>query len=140
VEKAERQMTDAREQRIDDGGQRTDDRVQMTDDRRQKIDERGQVVKNTEMLFRPPYGKITSKQAKLLQKKGYQIIMWDVLSGDFDQSLSQKKCLENVLKNTKPGSIIVFHDSLKAEENLRYVLPKTLAFFKERGFELKSLN
>lgn len=107
---------------------------------KQMTDDGGQLLKNTELIFRPPYGKITGKQAKLLQKKGYQIIMWDVLSGDFDQSISQEKCLENVLKNTKPGSIVIFHDSIKAEENLRYVLPKTLAFFKERGFDFKSLN
>lgn len=79
-------------------------------------------------LFRPPYGKITSKQSRLIQKKGYSIIMWDVLSADFDVSISEEKCLQNVLKNIKPGSIIVFHDSLKAEKKLRYVLPKALEF------------
>jgi len=79
-------------------------------------------------LFRPPYGKITSKQAKQLQQKGFKIIMWDVLSYDFDTTISEKKCLQSVLKNIKPGSIVVFHDSLKAEKNLRYVLPKVLRF------------
>ncbi len=79
-------------------------------------------------LFRPPFGKITTRQSKILQKKGYIIIMWDVLSADFDPNISKEKCLENVLKNLNPGSIVVFHDSLKSEEKLRYVLPKVLDF------------
>lgn len=85
-------------------------------------------------LFRPPYCKIKSSQSKILRKLGYKIIMWDVLSYDFDKTISPEKCLENVLKNIESGSIIVFHDSIKAEQNLRYVLPKTLAFLKEKGF------
>lgn len=80
-------------------------------------------------LFRPPYGKMTSQQAKEVHKKGYKIVMWDVLSGDFDQTISEEKCLRNVTKNIKAGSIVVFHDSLKAEKNLRYVLPKVLNIF-----------
>jgi peptidoglycan/xylan/chitin deacetylase (PgdA/CDA1 family) len=85
-------------------------------------------------LFRPPYGKIKPSQSKVLRKLGYKIIMWDVISMDFDPTITQEKCLENVLKNVASGSIIVFHDSAKAEQNLRYVLPKTLAFLKEKGF------
>ena len=83
---------------------------------------------NSELLFRPPFGKLTSKQSKILQKKGYKIIMWDVLSADFDSQITKEKCLENVLNNIQPGSIVVFHDSLKSEEKLRYVLPKVLEF------------
>ena len=75
------------------------------------------------ILFRPPYGKIKSSQSRILRKLGYKIIMWDVLSCDFDQTISQEKCLENVLKNVVSGSIIVFHDSIKAEHNIKYVLP-----------------
>lgn len=90
-------------------------------------------------LFRPPYGKIKPQQAKKLRKKGYKIILWDVLSADFDQSISKEKCLENVLKNTKKGSVIVFHDSVKASENLKYVLPKVLAHFSKKGFDFKSI-
>lgn len=85
-------------------------------------------------LFRPPYGKIKPSQSKRLRKLGYKIIMWDVLSRDYDQTISATQCLENVLPNVKTGSIIVFHDSLKAEHNLKYVLPKTLEFLKENGF------
>ena len=90
-------------------------------------------------LFRPPYGKIRSSQAKQLIKKGYKIIMWDVLSADFDKSISKEKCLDNVLKNTRNGSIIVFHDSLKAKNNLKYVLPKVLEHFKKEGYQFSSI-
>ena len=65
--------------------------------------------------------------------------MWDVLSADFDAKISNKKCLENVLKNIQPGSIVVFHDSLKAEKNLRYVLPKVLAFIHEKGWKCEKI-
>jgi len=83
-------------------------------------------------LFRPPYGKMTSAQAKKITEKGYKIIMWDVLSADFDPTISEEKCLKNVVNNIKPGSIVVFHDSLKAEEKLKYVLPEFLAFVKKK--------
>jgi hypothetical protein len=88
----------------------------------------------TRNLFRPPYGKIKHSQSKILRKLGYKIIMWDVLSRDYDQRISSTQCLENVLSNIETGSIIVFHDSVKAEHNLKYVLPKTLEFLKEKGF------
>ncbi len=91
-------------------------------------------------LFRPPYGKIKKSQRKLLLEKGYKIIMWDVLSADFDQSISNEKCLQNVLQNTKNGSIIVFHDSKKSFERLAYVLPKVLAHFSALGFCFNKLN
>ncbi|TRX04184.1 polysaccharide deacetylase family protein [Flavobacterium gawalongense] len=85
-------------------------------------------------FFRPPYGKIKTTQAKEISKLGYKIIMWDVLSADFDQNLSKEDCLENVLSNIESGSIIVFHDSIKAFKNLEYVLPRTLAYLKENNF------
>ncbi|MFV5694591.1 polysaccharide deacetylase family protein [Flavobacterium sp. LB3P122] len=85
-------------------------------------------------LFRPPYGKIKTAQAKKIQKLGYKIIMWDVLSADFDQNLSKENCLENVLSTVESGSVIVFHDSIKAFKNLEYVLPRTLAYLKENNF------
>lgn len=86
-------------------------------------------------IFRPPYGKIKTSQSKKLRQLGYKIIMWDVLSADFDQSISPEKCLENVLKNTQSGSVIVFHDSLKAFKNLEYALPKSLEILRQKGFE-----
>ncbi|MES2545784.1 MAG: polysaccharide deacetylase family protein [Bacteroidota bacterium] len=91
-------------------------------------------------LFRPPYGKIKTSQARELNKSGYKIIMWDVLSADFDQKITPEQCLKNVLQNTTSGSIIVFHDSIKAYPNLKYVLPKALAFFKENGFICDAIN
>jgi peptidoglycan/xylan/chitin deacetylase (PgdA/CDA1 family) len=91
-------------------------------------------------LFRPPYGKIKLSQSKILRKMGYNIIMWDVLSVDFDVTITPAQCLENVLQNISSGSIIVFHDSVKAEENLKYVLPKTLEFLKQKGFVCAEIN
>ncbi len=85
-------------------------------------------------FFRPPYGKIKASQVKKLRQLGYQIILWDVLSGDFDTQISPEKCLENVLKNVKSGSIIVFHDSVKAFPNLEYTLPKALQYWTKKGF------
>jgi peptidoglycan/xylan/chitin deacetylase (PgdA/CDA1 family) len=91
-------------------------------------------------LFRPPYGKIKASQAKKLRQSGYKIIMWDVLSADYDRSISKEKCLENVLQNVKSGSIIVFHDSVKAFPNLEYTLPKALKYWKEKGFVFEKLT
>ena len=85
-------------------------------------------------IFRPPYGKIKISQSTKLRSLGYKIIMWDVLSADFDNTISPEKCLENVLKNVESGSVIVFHDSKKAHKNLSYTLPKALKYWKEKGF------
>jgi len=93
-------------------------------------------------LFRPPYGRITRSQIKLLKsvKPDIKIIMWDVLSGDFDVALSPEKCLANVLKHTESGSIVVFHDSLKAYERLEYVLPRAMEVWTGKGYEFSPLN
>jgi peptidoglycan-N-acetylglucosamine deacetylase len=91
-------------------------------------------------LFRPPYGKIKPSQSKILRKLGYKIIMWDVISYDFDTTISKEKCLENVLKNVQSGSIIVFHDSKKAFQHLEYALPRTLEFLNEKGFVFEKLD
>ncbi|WP_298221316.1 polysaccharide deacetylase family protein [Flavobacterium sp.] len=90
-------------------------------------------------LFRPPYGKIKKSQAKQLMDSGYKIIMWDVLSADFDATVTAEKCLKNVLKNIRPGSIIVFHDSAKAFKNLEYTLPRTLQFLKDNGYKCEGI-
>jgi peptidoglycan-N-acetylglucosamine deacetylase len=89
-------------------------------------------------LFRPPYGRIRPKQINALKQK-YQIVMWDVLTSDYSQSLSPEKCLAGSIKATRPGSIIVFHDSLKAERNMNYALPRYLSYFSERGYLFKVL-
>lgn len=96
--------------------------------------------KNEPKLFRPPYGKLSLKQGKKIREKGYKIIMWDVLSADFDTTISDKKCLDNVVKNTNNGSIIVFHDSVKASKKLKYVLPKILEYYTAKGFSFKRIS
>ena len=90
-------------------------------------------------LFRPPYGKLKSSQARLLQQEGYEIVMWDVLSGDFDKSIPPEKCLENVLKNTTNGSIIVMHDSEKSKDKIYYALPRILDHFSKKGYLFKAI-
>lgn len=89
-------------------------------------------------LLRPPYGRIKPSQVLKL-KKTHKIIMWSVLSGDFDPKTSPEKCLENVLRYTKTGSIVVFHDSIKAEEKVLYALPLFIKHFLDRGYTFKTL-
>lgn len=91
-------------------------------------------------IFRPPYGKIKFSQSQKLRELGYKIIMWDVLSADYDQSILPEKCLKNVLQNIESGSIIIFHDSVKAFKNLEYTLPKTLQFLKENGYKCEVVD
>lgn len=89
-------------------------------------------------LFRPPYGKMKPSQVQFLQRH-YRIVMWDVLSGDFDREITPQACSQNVINNAGPGSIIVFHDSLKAENNLRYALPRVLEHFHQQGYTFSGL-
>lgn len=97
-------------------------------------------------LFRPPYGRITRFQAKAIsdtheyKANGFKVIMWDVLSGDFDNKLSPEDCLLNVINNSTNGSIIVFHDSEKAYMRMRYALPGILEHFSKKGFRFEALN
>ena len=104
-------------------------------------------------LFRPPYGRIKKRQISKLvnswqltigkelqiENSELQIVMWDVLSGDFDPKLSPEKCYQNVIKHTRNGSIIVFHDSLKAWDRLEYVLPKSIEYLLLQGYQFKTL-
>lgn len=90
-------------------------------------------------LFRPPYGRLKPSQAQFLQRH-YRIVMWDVLSGDFDPNISEEQCYENIVTKAEAGSIVVLHDSLKAENKLRAVLPKVLAYYHELGFRFEALN
>lgn len=84
-------------------------------------------------LFRPPYGKITRGQIASL-KNDYRIIMWDVLTGDYDKRLSPEKCLRKSIKYAGQGSIVIFHDSIKAEKNMKYVLPRFMEHFLSSGY------
>lgn len=92
-------------------------------------------------LFRPPYGRITPFQVKQIRERipGAQIIMWDVLSGDFDTEIGGEACVENVVFKTKSGSIIVFHDSTKAWDRMSYALPRVLAFCEKQKWEMKAI-
>lgn len=107
--------------------------LQNTDACEKTIENYNPQVKTT--AFRPPYGKIKSAQAKAVKAKGYKIIMWDVLSADFDTSITPQECLKNVIENTREGSVIIFHDSVKAYTNLEYALPKAIDYLKEKGFK-----
>ena len=89
-------------------------------------------------LFRPPYGKITRAQIKKL-KSEFTIVMWDVLSGDFDPKVNSESCYKNVVDNVVPGSIIVFHDSVKASNPMLEALPKILSELDSRGFRFEAL-
>src|SRR6478609_7866126 len=83
-------------------------------------------------LFRPPYGRIKRNQITNLSE--YKIVMWDVLTSDYNKNISPQRCLIQSIKATRPGSIVVFHDSLKAERNMNYVLPKYIEYFLSKGF------
>ncbi len=93
-------------------------------------------------LFRPPYGRITKSQRKGLSGlvPPFKIIMWSVLSGDFDVNISPEQCCKNVIKYTKNGSVVVFHDSEKANERMRYSLPIVLKQFSEEGYSFKKID
>ena len=92
-------------------------------------------------LFRPPFGRIKKSQISDIRSTfpELEIIMWDVLSGDFDAGITHQECLQNVLRNARNGSIIVFHDSLKAFERLQYTLPAALENLSSRGFTFRTL-
>lgn len=96
-------------------------------------------MEGSQKLFRPPFGKITPIQIKKLENKNYKIVMWDVISEDYDQDKTADSCFKDVKKFSKPGSIVVFHDSLKAYGNLEKVLPAVLKYFSEKGYEFKAL-
>ncbi len=99
-------------------------------------------------LFRPPYGRITQFQVKILSgtaaykgsNQSLKVIMWDVLSGDFDKALSAENCSLNVINKTRPGSIIVFHDSEKAFPRMKKALPDMLHYFSEKGFRFEAIQ
>ena len=89
-------------------------------------------------FFRPPFGRIKRSQAKEILKT-HEIVMWDVLTGDYDQSISKERVLSKVLQHTEKGSIVLFHDSVKASKNMMYALPRVLEHFSEQGYTFMSL-
>ncbi len=90
-------------------------------------------------LFRPPYGKMKLRQYKNLKNR-FNIIMWDVMPGDFDVSIDGDKCFSNVVEGAKRGSIIVLHDTQQAFPRLKYVLPKLLEYYTKLGYTFDKLN
>lgn len=109
---------------------------QQTELQKSKIINRQSLTPN---LFRPPYGQITSSQGETLRNLGYKIIMWDVLAFDWMDAIPVERCLKNVISKATAGSIIVFHDSVKASVNMQYALPKVLDYFSEKGFEFRRI-
>jgi peptidoglycan-N-acetylglucosamine deacetylase len=90
-------------------------------------------------LFRPPYGLMSYRQAKALSKE-YQIVMWSVLTKDYDPEVSREECLEIALQGVRPGSIIVFHDNIKAREKVLYALPKLLEHLEKEGYRAEKME
>jgi peptidoglycan/xylan/chitin deacetylase (PgdA/CDA1 family) len=90
-------------------------------------------------LFRPPYGRMKPTQSKRIANL-YTTVMWDVLSGDYDKETEPGKCLQNVIDAARNGSIIVFHDNIKAFRNLEYTLPRFIDYAKVKGFEFDTLR
>ena len=101
------------------------------------FEEADNVIKSN--LFRPPYGRITRKQSRYILQT-HKIIMWDVLSADYNKKISPRACFLNVKNHTKAGSIIVFHDSVKAERNMKYALSYTLDHYQKQGYVFDKIN
>jgi peptidoglycan-N-acetylglucosamine deacetylase len=90
-------------------------------------------------LFRPPYGRLTSNQARRLQEAGFQVVMWSVLSADYNKEITKEKCAMRVLENIQPGAIVLFHDSEKAAHNMMYALEILLKYATEQGYRLEAM-
>ncbi|TLM97221.1 polysaccharide deacetylase family protein [Hymenobacter jeollabukensis] len=88
--------------------------------------------------FRPPYGRTTPSLHRALHPD-YQVVMWDLLTCDYDRAYAPERCLRDALRYTRPGAVVVFHDSLKASPNLRYVLPRYLEALREQGYRFGAL-
>lgn len=130
-------------------GRKTDTSVYMENIARadQKIEEnikktapeRYDDYKKERKLFRPPYGQLKKEQAKLIRKQHYDIVLYDTLAYDWELQINGEKCTKNVLNNAKNGSIVLFHDSLKAFKNLEVALPRVLEHFSALGYDFKAL-
>ncbi len=90
-------------------------------------------------LFRPPHGRMKTSQQNEV-RKNYNIVLWDVLSLDYSKSISEESCLNNVKHFTRPGSVVVFHDNLKAEDNMFYALTQSLLLYSKLGYSFEALD
>jgi peptidoglycan-N-acetylglucosamine deacetylase len=113
-----------------------EDRCSMFDVRNSEFEHQTSNIEHR--LFRPPFGRIKRSQAKEILKT-HEIVMWDVLTGDYDHSLSKERVLSKTIQHTEQGSIVLFHDSIKASKNMMYTLPRFLEHFSEKGYTFKSL-
>lgn len=93
----------------------------------------------SKLLFRPPYGQLKRRQATEILKT-HEIVMWSVLTRDYEERLDKEKCLKRAIQKTGNGSIVLFHDSIKAQKNLRYVLPRFLEYFSKKDFEFCAIK
>ena len=93
----------------------------------------------SKLLFRPPYGQLKRRQATEILKT-HEIVMWSVLTRDYEEPLDKEKCLKRAIQKTGNGSIVLFHDSIKAQKNLRFVLPRFLVYFSINDFEFCSIK
>ncbi|MBM3445482.1 MAG: polysaccharide deacetylase family protein [Bacteroidetes bacterium] len=90
-------------------------------------------------LFRPPYGRLKSSQARRLQAAGFKVVMWGVLSADYNKKISKEKCAVRVSKHIEPGAIVLFHDSEKAANNMLHALEMLLKNATEQGFRFEAM-
>ena len=90
-------------------------------------------------LFRPPYARVSRSQLRAIAQR-YKIVMWDIVSRDYNRKISGERCLQGVLPHIKAGSIILFHDSEKSFANMSYALPKTLERIAELGLKCKAIE
>lgn len=100
------------------------------------VDTAAELIPST--LYRPPYAKITPKQASEICER-YNVVMWSILSRDYNRSLTGKQCVRNVVPYMAPGEVVVFHDSVKSSKNLWYALPEVLEAAKKKGLQCKSI-
>lgn len=103
----------------------------------ENIEKANKIIKSN--LFRPPYGLLKNSQFNILKLK-YKIIMWDVISCDYDSKLTPEDCFTNVINFVRNGSIITFHDSFKAEKNVLSALPKVIEYLKEQGYSFRRIE
>lgn len=102
------------------------------------VDKCSEFVKSS--LFRPPYGRIFPWWMSELKKRFDKIVMWDILTLDYDKNYTAEDIVNNVVTNIRPGSVIVFHDSLKAWDRLNYALPKVLEYITEKGYKTEIIK
>ena len=101
--------------------------------------ENGKWTMDNGQLFRPPYGKATLRQRRALHKMGYRLIYWDILTRDYDPSVTPEAMLRRIQREVRPGSIINFHDSLKSNERTLAVLPQVIEWLRAQGYTLETL-